>query len=145
MSHAALVRCCARAASGRRFSLPARRRLYVRASGRRWECPRRFRCSALRIDAAGHDALCVVFRPFCRHDQVPSEIRERRKLSRLAVSRHARCASAETTPAHRESMARAAVPNSSCPSRDRHAQRFHQLQNPYRAILARSPRPCASP
>ena len=54
-------------------------------------------------------------------------------------------ASAETARAHRESAAHGAVPNSSCPSRGRRAQRFRQLQNPHPAIRARSLRPYASP
>ena len=54
-SRAALEQCCARASDARTFSLRVRRRPCVRASVKRLECPRRFRCRASRIDAANRD------------------------------------------------------------------------------------------
>ena len=63
-SRAAPEQCCARAANGRTFSLPARRRLCVRASVKRSECPRRYsmqrvanRCRKIVM----RDAICADF------------------------------------------------------------------------------------
>ena len=60
-SRVAPVQCCVRAASGRRFSSPARRRLCVQASGKRSEYPRRFdaaRCEQVP-QIVMRDAICA--------------------------------------------------------------------------------------
>ena len=82
---------------------------------------------------------------FLQRDQATFGIPERETLSRLAIRLRVRSASAQTARAHQESMARGAVPNSSCPSRRRRAQQFRQLQNRCFAILSEFASPLRKP